>query len=273
MDLFLTFPDPRLELRWWQGYKRVLLRHVEFTGAVSMFFWTSVLVASWGIRGVNLQALWIMCFTRYVGAATVYTLLACYRGTWELNHEMLAALLRLLLGPVAYTAIHWTDCPTLSESEGPFRLFISVLLHTGVFSAIMDPFLFPMKFKNHAIVGVITVMAWGVHSYRFCARCCGDEEVRGILEWLCSVIGSISTGVVVDCGVVSFQLACVISGFQLHALIGLVASSFLVFHVEKAARVAFLDADKQQTIEGARRTRCENLWVVLDGHGAEERSR
>lgn len=244
MDTFLTFSDPLLELRWWQGYKRVLLRQVEFTGAVSMFFWTSVLAASWGIRGVNLQALCLMCFTRYVGAVTVYVLLARYRGTWEVHHETLAALLRTVLGPVAYTAVHWTACPSLPEGEQPVRLFISVLLHTGVFSAIMDPFLFPMKFRNHVIVGVITLMAWGLHSYRFCGQCCGNEAVRVMLERLCSAIGSITTGVVVDCGAVNFQLACLSSGLQLHALMGLVVSSFLVFHLEKAARLAFLDADK-----------------------------
>lgn len=63
---------------------------------------------------------------------------------------------------------------------------------------------------------------------------------------MCRWVGFASTGVMVDCEEIGFELACLTAALQLNVLIGLILTSTIVYRMEMDSRMRFVEDHAKQ---------------------------
>lgn len=269
MDAPWQFPQfelPSTESRFMRDYRWQRLWRVEVAGAALSAFATSAALIPSMSLAADVRALVVASLVRFAGVAVVCGLSMLRKSTWDRVHDASLAVVRLLLGPAVFYIAGVTGGPVLRNGS-PIALLASLFVGLGGAATFIDPLLYPLKLKHHAMVHVLVVMQWGVHNWRYCEACCRTPWEEEMMRAVCSALGQITAGIEVTGPSSSSPSSlstpsspspdrtkdyCKALGFQIPTL-GLVVSTIIVYLFEQSSRRAFLQRETQLRAAAARR--------------------
>lgn len=231
----LKFRNTKMEESWWRQSKATVLRDVEIAGLIlSLALYALVSEEEKTLLGWRSLLKGLLMATMFL-----LLLAACYYRQWyEEQHDWIMLAMRFVVPPVSF-ALRIGCCRIVDPSEYSAAIHY-VVGFSGAFMLCMTAIWYPLRFRHHIFAQVWAVIVAGWAQQAMCHSCFQGQSVRSVLIDMCTWLGYLTSGTLLDCEAVDYSQACLSGGFQLVVLLGYVVISTFLYHVEVNSRYTFM---------------------------------
>ncbi|CAD7696104.1 unnamed protein product [Ostreobium quekettii] len=238
---FLTFKNAKHEEEWWSSLRENHLHIVQIVGGVMGVFLSSVPLGFMTLYGTQSSS-------PGINLATIIPLLSFIAGAVGAvckisgkHHDLVMWFTRLVVNPLATTFMQVMVCS--ADTQVSWTMLPSMLLSAfGVWRSLLDTIIFPLRFRHHLVVQSVAMLLRAAHNFQTCSSCLQSRVSAGLIGPACEVLGMFTIGTPVICDERDFVAVCVVFGWKIQALLGVLMPSLLVYKLEKYSRTAYLQA-------------------------------
>lgn len=170
-----------------------------------------------------------------IAFAALFVTSTFFKAVHRRHHDAMVAAVRIGLYPALLLS---GRCPSASLGRSMALELRQFLSFFGHFRCAVDAARLPLRFRHHLLVQATVVALSCMWNWATCERC--FSAAAGTIFATCRWLAFASTGVLARCEAAGFRAACLTASAEAGVLIGLVATSTVVYRIEMRSREAFL---------------------------------